>query len=102
MRSPKSHQKGSYLFFDFRQRQAKRLPGSIGVAPAPLELILVGGEEDVEAGQRSIAAADVALQLDLHVVRQAGGVDLLLEGAEPIPQHDDFVEEGLDRPALLL
>lgn len=42
------------------------------------------------------------LQLHLHVVGEIRGVDLLLERAEAVPQHHDFVEEGLDGPALLL
>ena len=37
----------------------------------PLELILFVGEEDIEARQRSVASADVGLQLDLDVFGQA-------------------------------
>src|SRR5215204_1677806 len=66
------------------------------------ELIVFFGEEHVEAGERSVAAADVALQLDLHVFRQVGGVDLLFERAQPVAQHHDLVKEGFDRHRLLL
>src|SRR5262249_9100690 len=34
--------------------------------------------------------------------RQVRRIHLLLQGAKPIPEHDDFVKEGLDRPGLLL
>ena len=44
-----------------------------------LELVVLVGEEDVEAGERAVAAADVALQLHLHILGQVGAVDLLLE-----------------------
>ena len=67
-----------------------------------LELIFFVGKEDVEAGQRSVAAADVRLQLHLDVFRQIRRVDLLLERAQPVPQHHDLVKERFDRPALLL
>ena len=76
--------------------------GGILVSAASLELILFVGEEHVEARERAVAAADVALQLHLRVIGQVGGVHLLLERPQTVPQHDDLVEEGLDRPALLL
>ena len=51
--------------------RALRLGVELGAySPGALELILFLGEQHVEAGQRSVAAADVALQLDLHVFRQ--------------------------------
>ena len=72
------------------------------ILPQPLELIVLLGEQHVEAGQRSVAARDVSLQLDLEILRQLGGVELLLERAQAVAQHHDLVEEGLDRPGLLL
>src|SRR5262249_55924215 len=72
------------------------------LSAAPPEAVLLLGEQDVEAREASVAAGDVALELDLLVRRQARGVDLLLEYAEPVAQHDDLVEKGLDRPDLLL
>src|SRR5262249_45949192 len=59
-------------------------------------------EKHIEAGERAVTAADVALQLDLHVFGQIGRVHLLLERPQAVAQHHDFMEEGLDRPGLLL
>src|SRR5687767_38952 len=59
-------------------------------ASAPFELIALLGEQDVEAGQRSVAAADVALELHLDVRRELRGVDLLFQRAQPVPDHDDL------------
>src|SRR6266480_4636682 len=56
-------------------------PRSCLVAAAPLELILIVCEEHVEAGERSVTAADIALQFHLHLVGQLGRVHMLLEGA---------------------
>jgi hypothetical protein len=42
------------------------------------------------------------LQFYLHIIWKVGGIDLLLERAQTVAHHDDFVEEGLDRPAFLL
>jgi hypothetical protein len=36
----------------------------------------------------------VGLEAKLHVLGQIGSVDLLLEGAEPVPDHHDLVEEA--------
>src|SRR5207237_6194852 len=74
----------------------------VAAAGGPFELIVVPGEEDVEARQRSVAARDVSLQLQLDVFRQLGRIDVLLERPQAIAQHDDLVEEGVDRPALFL
>ena len=71
-------------------------------AARPLELIQFLRKQHVEARQRSVAAADVALQLDFDIFREIGGVDLLLERPQAVPQHDDLVEERLDRPGLFL
>jgi hypothetical protein len=72
------------------------------IPAAAFELIRFIGKEDVEAGERSVTPADVALQLHLHVFRQIGRVHLLLERSQPVPEHDDFVKEGLNRPGLFL
>src|SRR4029079_3460093 len=61
------------------------------IAAAALELISLVGKQHVEARQRSVTSADVALQLHLHIVRQVGGVHLLLERPQPVPHHDDLV-----------
>src|SRR6188474_3512704 len=76
--------------------------GSKLFSSGSLELVVLLGEQHVEAGEGSVAARDVSLQLDLEIFRQLGGVELLLERAEAVAQHDDLVEEGLDRPGLLL
>ena len=73
-----------------------------GLLSSTLELIVLVGKQHVEAGQRAVAAADVGLQLHLHVFGQVGRVDLLLERAQAVPQHHDLVKERLDRPALFL
>ena len=65
-------------------------------------MVLLVGKQHVEAGQRAVARRDVALQPDLLVLRQRHAIDLLLQGAKAIADHDNLVEEGLDRPALLL
>src|SRR4051794_11278764 len=72
------------------------------VAPAAFELIRLVREQDVEAGQRSVAAADVALKFHFVGLGQIRGVDLLLERPQAVPQHDHLMKERLDRPALLL
>src|SRR4030081_449110 len=71
-------------------------------AGASLELIFLLSEQHVEAGKRTVASAHVALQLDLHVIGQVGGVDLLFESPQPIPHHHNLVKEGLNRPRLFL
>src|SRR5438093_11243717 len=89
-------------FFRVLRGSAFTSEGGFLFAAAPLELILIVCEENVEAGERSVTAADIALQFHLHLVGQLGRVHMLLERAEAIAQHDDFVEERLDRPALFM
>src|ERR1019366_4090128 len=73
------------------------------VALLPDELVFTVREENVEGRERSVAAGHVLLQLHLVFARELRvGVDLLLEDAEPIADHDDLVEERFDRDALLL
>src|SRR5262249_14730166 len=50
--------------------------GVMSVSTGALELVVFVGEQDVEAGQRAVAARDVALQLHLRIVGHVGGVDL--------------------------
>src|SRR4051794_12421349 len=70
--------------------------------PAPAKLIVLVGEEHVEAGERAVAAGDVALELDLRVLGHVHRIDLLLERAEAVPEHHHLVEERLDGPRLFL
>src|SRR5262245_25688777 len=90
-----------------RSRRARaRRRWTAGVASAllaaALELIGVVGEQHVEAGERAVAAGDVALELHLQIRVDLERVDLLLERPQPVPDHHDLVEERLDRPGLLL
>ena len=51
----------------------------------------------------AVAARDVLLQLHLVLFAERGvGVDLLLQHAEAVADHDDLVEEVLDRDLLAL
>src|SRR5215207_1210381 len=72
------------------------------VCCAPFELVRFLGKQDVEARERTVASADVTLQLDLDRFRHVGRIHLLFERAQAIAQHDDLVKERLDRPRLLL
>src|SRR5690606_36220859 len=67
------------------------------------EVVPLVREQHVEGRERSITAGHVLLHLDLLLGRQLPvAVDLLLEDAEAIPNHDDLREERLDRDPLLL
>jgi len=62
-----------------------------GVFPR-LKLIFLLLEQHVEGGEGAVAFGDVLLELDLFAVGQFFvGVDLLLEDAEVVADHDDFV-----------
>src|SRR6516225_11883478 len=62
------------------------------------ELLFLVLEQDVERGERSVTARDILLQLDLVRLAQfVARVHLLLENPQIIPNHDDFVEECLER-----
>src|SRR5215469_4739768 len=62
------------------------------------ELVVLVLKQDVERGERSVAAGDILLQLDLVRFAQfVARVDFLLENSQIIPNHDDFVEECLER-----
>ena len=74
----------------FLSRSASHCAGS--------ELVILVFEQDVERGQRSITARDVLLQVELVRIAQfVARVHLLLEDSQIIPNHDDFVEECLER-----
>src|SRR5690242_660546 len=77
-----------------------RVVNSLGAGA--FELIVLVGKEHVEARQRSVTAADVGLELQLDVCGRVHGVHLLLERPQAVANHDDLVEEGLNRPTLLL
>src|SRR5262245_28817947 len=68
---------------------AASLARASSVSRGSLELVGIVGEQHVETGERPITPAHVGLQLHLDVVGQVGGVDLLFERTEPVPQHDD-------------
>ncbi|HXG72477.1 MAG TPA: hypothetical protein VNJ04_17885, partial [Gemmatimonadaceae bacterium] len=67
---------------DHAARSGKEL--SANLVAAPFELIGLFRKEHVEAGQRAIASADIALELDLHVGRHVRRVDLLLERPQAV------------------
>src|SRR5207247_10178762 len=53
---------------------------------------------DVERSERSVTARDILLQVELVRIAQfVARVHLLLENSQIIPNHDDFVEECLER-----
>ena len=73
-----------------RGRRTLQLAGS--------EMVILTLKQDVEGGERSVAARDILLQVELVRFAQfVAGVNLLLENPEIIPNHYDFVEEGLER-----
>jgi len=74
-------------------------PAHSGIRPAHCdglgarsELVILVLEQDVERGERSVAARDILLQVELVGIAQfVAGVHLLLENSQIIPNHDDFV-----------
>src|SRR5207247_8050193 len=62
------------------------------------ELVVFVFEQDVERGERSVTTRDILLQVELVRIAQfITRVYLLLENSQIIPNHDDFVEECLER-----
>src|ERR1700722_1899441 len=73
------------------------------VALLPHELVFTVCKENVESGQRAVAARHVLLKLHLLVAGELRvGIDLLLEHAQAIADHHDLVKERVERDALLL
>src|SRR5207248_9078808 len=73
-------------------------PGHCAALGAGSELVVLVFEQDVERGQRSVTARDTLLQVELVRIAQfIARVHLLLENSQIIPNHDDFVEECLER-----
>src|SRR5579883_1371172 len=73
------------------------------VALVAHELIVTVCEEHVERRERSIAAGDVLLQLQLVLVGELRmAVDALLEHPELVPDPDHLPEERFERDPLLL
>ncbi len=67
------------------------------------ELIRLVLEEDIEGGQRAVAARDVLLEIELVGVAQfVARVHLLFEHAQVVPDHHDLVKERLQRHLLRL
>src|SRR5581483_10319295 len=87
---------------DTHTSAARKASRTSVAAAGAFELVLFIGEQDVEAGERAVAAGDVGLQLHLGVLGQVRRVDLLFERAQAVSQHHDLVEEGFDRPGLFL
>src|SRR5205809_1545739 len=55
-------------------------------------------EQDVEHGERSVTARDILLQVErVRIAEFVARVHLLLENSQIIPNHDDFMEECLER-----
>src|SRR5262245_35810980 len=84
-----------------RRRLSRRTDLFFLFASASLELICRISKKYVEAGERSVAAAYVALQLQLDVGGEIGGIHLLFERAQTISHHHNLVKERLDRPGFL-
>src|SRR5438874_12795538 len=67
------------------------------------KLILLLLEQNIERGQRAIAASDVLLHLDLICITQfIARVYLLLEHAQVVANHNDLMKERLQRYFLRL
>src|SRR6266513_2553567 len=75
-----------------------RRPADGAALSAGSELVVVVFEQDVERGERSVTAGNILLQVELVRIAQfVACVHLLLENSQIIPNHDDFVEECLER-----
>src|SRR5207248_505533 len=67
------------------------------------KLILFLLEQNIERGQRAIAASDVLLELELVCISEfVACVHLLLENAQIVTDHDDFMKERFQRHFLRL
>ena len=67
------------------------------------KLILFLLEQNIERGQRAIAASDVLLELELIcIIQLIALVHLLLEHAQVIADHTDLVKKRLQRHFLRL
>ena len=65
---------------------------------AASELVVLVFEKDVKGCERSVTARDVLLQIELVRLAQfVARVHLLLENSQIIPNHDDLMEECLER-----
>jgi hypothetical protein len=65
---------------------------------AASELVVFVLEQNVERGERAVTARYILLQIELVRIAQfVARVHLLLEDSQIIPNHDDFVEECLER-----
>ena len=75
---------------------------SLGL-PAGSELVVFVFEQDVEGRERSVAARDVLMQIELVGVAQfVAGVHLLFEHAKVVPDHNDLVKKCFERHFLRL
>jgi len=62
------------------------------------ELIFLVLEQNVEGGQRTVRAGDILLHLHLFgVAKLRMGINFLFEHTQIITDHDDFVEEDVER-----
>ena len=65
---------------------------------AASELVVFVLKQNVESGERAVTACAVLLQVELVRITQfVARVHLLLEDSQIIPNHNDFVEECLER-----
>src|SRR5205814_4508093 len=77
---------------------AGKSPRNESCLRAGAELIVLVFEQDIEGSERSVTARDILLQIELVGIAQFfAGVHLLLENSQIIPNHDDFMEECLER-----
>src|SRR2546421_264793 len=67
------------------------------------KLILFLLKQNIERGQRAIAASDVLLELELVCITEfVACVHLLLENAQIVTDHDDLMKERFQRHFLRL
>src|SRR2546421_6317702 len=93
--APKARAPSSYLLASISKLLACSCPGG--------KLILFLFEQNIERGQRAIAASDVLLELELVCISEfVACVHLLLEHAQIVPDHDDFMKERFQRHFLRL
>src|ERR1700690_1203086 len=94
--------------FKFMDSSRSDTPGWIEMPASPpfrsddgissSKLVFLFLEQNVERGQGTVAARDVLLQLNFFAVGELFvSVDLLLQHAQVIPHHHDFVEKGFER-----
>ena len=66
-------------------------------------MVALALKQHVEGRKRAIAPSDILLEFDLVVLGELGvAVDLLFEDPELVSNHDDLLEEDIERHPFLL